>query len=90
MLKTKEFKNKTVATVHGNVDFDADGVGNSNEKAEKLLATFKEFWFLDREKETADTDTDTEKKEEVVEDKKPVKKTTTRKPRATAKKETDK
>ena len=88
MLKTKEFKNKTVATIHGNVDFDADGVGNSNEKAEKLLATFDDFWFLEPEKEKSDTEP--EQKEEVVEDKKPVKKTTTRKPRATAKKETGK
>ena len=92
MLKTNEFKNKTVATIHGNVKFDKDGIGESNEKAEKFLAKFGEFWVLEeepKEEPQVEAKEDTPEKEE-TEVKKTAKKATTRKPRATTKKPVEK
>lgn len=89
MLKTKEFKNKTIATIHGNVEFDKDGVAESNEKAEKFLSKFSEFDLVEKQK-----DTKKELEKEVaegdkVEKPKATRKTTTRKPRATATKKVE-
>lgn len=77
MLRAKDYKNKNVATPHGNVKFNHEGIANSNKDSELLLSKFSDFEYVE-EKEP----------EQEVEKKAPVKRAPRK--RSTTKKEVEK
>lgn len=62
MIKSDKHYNKVIFTEHGEVSFDANGVGTGDQKAEKVLAGFDEFEVVPENKPT-DTEEATEKEE---------------------------
>lgn len=62
MIKSDKHYNKVIFTEHGEVSFDANGVGKGDQKAEKVLAGFDEFEVVPENKPTA-TEEATEKEE---------------------------
>lgn len=66
MIKSDKHYNKVIFTEHGEVSFDANGVGTGDQKAEKVLAGFDEFEVVPENKPTATeepTEEATEKEE---------------------------
>ena len=50
MIKSDKHYNKVIFTEHGEVSFDANGVGTGDQKAEKVLAGFDEFEVVPEKK----------------------------------------
>lgn len=53
MIKSDKHYNKVIFTEHGEVSFDANGVGTGDPKAEKVLEGFDEFEVVPENKPTA-------------------------------------
>lgn len=53
MIKSDKHYNKVIFTEHGEVSFDANGVGTGDQKAEKVLAGFDEFEVVPEKKASA-------------------------------------
>jgi len=95
MIKNEDYKNRVVFTKHGKVEFDENGIADAEPKAEKSLASLQGFdLFKPEQKEDTPTEVaEAGKPEDKEEDKQPepakpaAKKTTTRRTKATTKKE---
>lgn len=53
MIKSDKHYNKVIFTEHGEVSFDANGVGTGDPKAEKVLEGFDEFEVVPEKKAPA-------------------------------------
>lgn len=60
MIKSDKHYNKVIFTEHGEVSFDANGVGTGDQKAEKVLAGFDEFEVVPEKKAPAKEATEKE------------------------------
>lgn len=57
MIKSDKHYNKVIFTEHGEVAFDANGVGTGDQKAENILAGLDEFEVVPEEKATPTKET---------------------------------
>lgn len=60
MLKSKIYKNETIATPHGNVEFNHEGVAKANKDSELLLSKFSGFEYVEEKVEKPVTEKKTE------------------------------
>lgn len=75
MIKSDKHYNKVIFTEHGEVVFDANGVGTGDQKAENILAGLDEFEVVPEKKVTATKGTP-EKEEPAKAPKAPAKRAT--------------